>query len=215
MVAGQKMVAANGYEVMLFPLPYMDISQGENGAPYHLGTYNIDFLGYNAEGQHISDAPYYAPCSCICVRAWDETDGNGRFYQSLDKVNTPTGLKYVSFLFIHDENPIAHVGSIFNQGDLIGHTGTAGNVTGDHVHMNMANGLYAGYEHVPPAGKGQLVNSTHIYDICYVNDTTIIDGYGYLWQMFRGKLKPTYPTYNKNHFKWVLYANKLRNKNIV
>ena len=73
----------------------------------------------------------------------------------------------------HDENPIASVGDTFNQGDLFAHTGTAGGVTGDHTHFNCANGQYAGWEQVPPQNHGQLVNSTHIYDICYVNDTVI------------------------------------------
>ena len=31
MVAGERLVASDGKEVMLFPLPYLYISQGENG----------------------------------------------------------------------------------------------------------------------------------------------------------------------------------------
>ena len=46
MVAGQRLVAPDGYEVCLFPLPYMYISQGENGNISHHGTYNIDFIGW-------------------------------------------------------------------------------------------------------------------------------------------------------------------------
>jgi hypothetical protein len=38
------------------------------------------------------------------------------------------GLQYVTFMWFHDNNPIASVGDTFTQGDLIGHTGTAGNV---------------------------------------------------------------------------------------
>ena len=206
MVANERLVASDGKEVMLFPLPYMYISQGEGGSYSHAGTYNIDFLGWGSLGR-IYNAPLYAPCSCRCVAVID-TYNNGRVFQSKNKVHTPTGLKYVTFMFFHDDNPIASVGDEFTQGDLIGHTGTAGNVTGDHTHFNTANGTYAGWEHVPPDNQGQLVNSNHIYDICYVNDTTIINGDNYNWITYNGNTNIN----NNSKFKWVLYANKLRRK---
>ena len=56
MQAGQRMVASDGYEVCLFPLPYMYISQGENGNVSHQGTYNIDCIGWSANGR-VYDAP--------------------------------------------------------------------------------------------------------------------------------------------------------------
>lgn len=208
MLAHQRMVASDGKEVMLFPLPYIYISQGENGSYSHQGTLNIDFLGWGANGR-IYNAPMYAPCSCRCVATID-ANNNGRIFQSLNEVHTPNGLQYVTFMWFHDNNPIASVGDTFTQGDLIGHTGTAGNVTGDHTHMNMANGTYAGWENVPPQNQGQLKNSTHIYDICYVNDTVIVQGNGYNWQEYQGGSTPTEK--EKHKFPWVLYAKKLRNK---
>ena len=210
MVAGEKLVGSDGKEVMLFPLPYMYISQGEGETYSHAGTYNIDFLGYGVGGR-IYQAPYYAPCSCKCVRTFSSGNGaNGRVYESLDRVHTPNGLQYVSFLFFHDDNPTSVVGNIYSQGDLIGHTGTNGNVTGDHVHFNTADGKYAGYENVPPDNQGQLVNSTHIYDICYVNDTVLVNDYNYNWQIYSGGITPS--KYRKGKFPWVLYARRLRDK---
>lgn len=210
MVAGEKLVAKDGKEVMLFPLEYMYISQGEGESYSHAGTYNIDFLGYNGSGR-VYNCPYYAPCTCKCVYAFNSTTGaNGRIYQSLKKVHTPHGLQYVTFLFFHDDNPSSVVGTKYNQGDLIGHTGTAGEVTGDHVHFNTANGKYAGYEHVPPDNQGQLVNSDHIYDICYVNNTVLENDYNYDWVIYRNGIHPSH--YKKGKFPWVLYANKLRDK---
>ncbi len=210
MVAGEKLKGRDGKEVMLFPLPYMYISQGEGETFSHAGTSNIDFLGYGASGR-IFQAPYYAPCSCKCVYAFNSTTGaNGRIYESLDRVHTPNGLQYVSFLFFHDDNPASVVGTVYRQGDLIGHTGTAGNVTGDHVHFNTAEGKYAGYEHVPPDNQGQLVNSTHIYDICYVNDTVLVNDYNYNWVTYSGGVTPS--RYKQSKFPWVLYARKLRDK---
>lgn len=202
----ERLVASDGYEVMLFPLPYMYISQGEGGSYSHAGTYNIDFLGWDANGR-VYQAPIYAPCTCTCVATGVGSD-NGRMFQSNRMVHTPRGLEYVSFMFFHDNNPIASVGNVFRQGDLIAHTGTAGNVTGDHTHFNTANGTYAGGEYVPPDNQWQLKNSEHIYDICYVNDTVLVEDYGYSWIEYTGDIESDV---KKSKFKWVLYANKIRN----
>ena len=208
MTAGQRMVGTDGKEVMLFPLPYMYISQGENESYSHAGILAIDFLGWDANGR-VLQAPMYAPCSCRCVATIDATN-NGRIFQSTDRVHTPNGLEYVTFMCFHDDNPIAWVGMTFNQGDIFAHTGTAGYVSGDHTHFNCANGQYAGWENVPPDNHGELINSEHIYDICYVNDTVLVYDYGYNWVEYSGGVTPS--GYRKDKFPWVLYANKLRNK---
>ncbi len=206
----QKLKASDGYEVMLFPLPYLKISQGENGSYSHRGTYNIDFLGWGKNGR-IYKAPMYAPCSCKCVATLD-ANNKGRIFQSLNKVHTPNGLQYVTFMNFHDNKPIASVGDTFVQGQLYAHTGTAGDVTGDHTHFNCANGKYKGWEHVPPDNHGQLKNSAHIYNICYVNDTVIVDGYMYNWREWKGTPAPEPEPIKKiSKFPWVLYSRKFRN----
>ena len=208
MIAGQKLKGKNGKEVMLFPLPYMYISQGEGGSYSHAGTYNMDFMGWGANGR-VYNCPYYAPCKCICV--WAGGVDNIRIFQSLNQVNRADGsVGYVTFLFMHDDDPIATVGSIFAQGDIIGHTGTAGNVTGDHVHFNTAFGQYAGTEHVPPDNQYQLVNSSHIYDTCYVNGTNIIEGYNYNWKEFNNS--NGYRLSNKFNFVLFGYYAKRKRK---
>lgn len=199
MTAGQRMIASDGYEVMLFPLEYMYISQGEGGSTSHGGTLNIDFLGWDANGR-VYNCPMYAPCSLECV-AILSSQNNGRVYQSLDKVHTPNGLQYVSFLLMHDETPPS-VGDTFTQGDLFAHTGNYGQSTGDHSHMNGADGIYTGYSTV--SGHVQLNNTTHIYDLCYVNDTVLIQDYGYNWEDYQGGTELS----NKKGFKWVLFGRK-------
>ena len=202
MVAGQTMVASDGYEVMLFPLPYMYISQCEGGSTSHDGTLNIDFIGWSASGR-VYDAPLYAPCSIKCVATISPTN-NGRIFESLNLVHTPNGLEYVCFMTMHDENPIASVGDTFIQGEIFGHTGTYGDVTGDHVHLNCANGQYTGYHTVN--GHTVLNNSEHIYNICYVNDTVLYRPLTYNWLFYQ--FNPLYIGWKK--FPWVLYARKLR-----
>ena len=66
MIANQTMVAEDGYEVALFPMPYLYMSQDEGGDYSHTGTYNIDFIGYNASGV-VYNAPIYAPCTMKVV----------------------------------------------------------------------------------------------------------------------------------------------------
>lgn len=208
MVAGERLIAGDGKEVMLFPLPYLYISQGENGSYSHQGTLNIDFIGWDSNGR-VYNAPMYAPCSCRCVAIWDTTN-NGRVFESLDQVHCADGvLRYVTFMCYHDNNPIASVGDVFTQGQLFAHTGTAGNVTGDHTHFNTAYGTYAGFVRVPPANQSQLVNSSHIYETCYTNDTVIVDGLGYNWHDYTGPTPPI-PPVKRSKFPWVLYARKFR-----
>lgn len=204
------MVASDGKEVMLFPLPYMYISQGENESFSHAGILAIDFLGWDANGR-VYNAPMYAPCSCRCVATIDAYN-NGRIFQSIGQVHTPSGLKTVTFMCFHDNNPIAMIGSTFTQGDIFAHTGTAGGVTGDHTHFNTANIAFNPlnyWENVPPDNHGELVGSSHIYDTCYVNDTVLVYPYSYNWQTFSGGITPSG---FKTKFPWVLYARKLRDK---
>lgn len=208
MLARQKLVASDGYEVLLFPLEYLYMSQDEGGDYSHLYTYSIDCLGWGANGR-VFRCPYYAPCTLRCVRV----TSNSIVWQSLNRVHFADGtLDYVTINFVHDNNLSVHfVNEIIQQGDLIGHTGTAGNVTGDHVHINTARGTYQGFYDVG-TGHYQLVNSTHVYDTLYVNDTIILQGYNHNWKTYDGGVVPPTPSTIKTRFPWVLYSRRLRTK---
>ena len=211
MAPNERLIADDGYEVMLFPLEYMYISQPEGGDYSHAGTLQIDFLGWDQNGR-VYNCPYYAPCTCKCVATTDSSTNN-RVYESTNQVHLADGsLGYVTFEMAHDNFPTHGVGEIITQGALLGHTGTATGV-GDHMHFQTARGTYAGWEQVPPNNNWQLVNEMHIYDACYVNDTTIIDGEGYNWRTYEGGNTPTEE--KENHFPWVLYANRIRNKRVT
>lgn len=211
MTAGQQMVNEQGVEISLFPLEYMYISQGENGSYSHQGRWAIDFVGYE-NGQRKLKCPYYAPFSCKVVQ-------HASYYnvwQSLNQVITPNGKRFATFVVMHDDNPPA-LGTTAQQGDLIGHTGTKTSpggtpVTGDHVHMSGASGKFAGW-----INNGRdLKNREHLYNLFYINDTIILRDLNYNWREYNGGVTPT-PTpspYSKYKFKWVLYANKLRDKNV-
>ncbi len=203
MKPNQKLVGDNGKEVLLFPLEYLYLSQGEGGDYSHLGTLAMDFLGWGINGR-VYNCPYYAPCSCRCIAS---TESANRIWQSLDEVNLADGTtSVVTWVQAHDNFPL-NIGTILQQGDLLGHTGTAGQVTGDHVHFNFAKGPYANWEQVPPNNNWQLRNSIHIYNACYVNDTEIVNGLNYNWISY-DSITPSKQI--KKNFPWVLYARKKR-----
>ena len=212
MQAGQRMVANDGYEVALFPMPYLRMSQDEGGDYSHQGTYNIDLLGWNANGR-VYQAPIYAPCSCKCVYLENTyASGNDRVFESLNMVHTPSGLQYIIFKFGHDNNPTAtYVGQTFNQGDVIAHTGTYGNVTGDHTHTCMGYGHWVNvstsYTNRPPYGHQDFTNRLHYWDAVYVNDTVISQGYGHNWVTWTEPPVPPTPT-RIGKFPWFIYYNK-------
>ena len=208
----QRLIANDGYEVMLFPLEYMYISQDEYGQTSHQDILAIDFLGWNSLGR-VYQCPYYAPCSCTCITSTDAS-ANNRIWQSTNKVHLADGsLDYVTWVVAHDNNPPA-IGTSLVQGQLMGHTGTAGYVTGDHLHLNVAKGQYANWEQVPPSYNWQLRNSMHIYNACFVNDTIIIDGEGHNWITWDEPPTPTEKG-KKTKFPWVLYARKFRERTDV
>lgn len=211
MLANQRLVASDGYEVMLFPLEYLYMSQDEGGDFSHAGTLAMDFLGWNSLGR-VLQCPYYAPVSCTCIAS---TESANRIWQSNSQVHLADGsLDYVTWVVAHDNNPPA-VGTSLVQGQLMGHTGTAGNVTGDHLHLNIAKGQYANWEQVPPNNNWQLRNSMHIYDACFVNDTTIVQGYGHSWREWDGPTPPTPTGKKKKGFPWAIYGRKFRERRII
>ena len=175
MIANETLVAQDGYEVCLFPLTILSMTQDEGADFSHAGTYNIDCVGTT------SNAPLYAPCSMKLIHIY--TDGHGQVWQSLDKVHLPNDeLDYFCIYCAHDNNPpYGVIGAEVNQGEVFYHTGTYGQVTGDHVHMCCGQGQN-GQLVQRNTGNWDLDNRIHAWNGLYVNDTTIIQGYGHDWK---------------------------------
>lgn len=181
MLANQTLVAQDGYEVCLFPMPYLYMTQDEGGDYSHAGTYAIDFVGFNGSSV-ITNAPLYAPCSMRC-RIAPSGGSNGEIWDSVDKVHLPNGqLDYITLEVEHSNNPPYHyVGATVSQGQLFYTTGNAGWATGDHVHICIGQGA-GGVLVQRSTGNWDLSNRIHMWDGLFVNDTTIIQGYGHNWQ---------------------------------
>lgn len=156
------------YQYFMFPMnEYIYISQGENGSYSHKGTLCIDFLGWNENGR-VYKCPYYAPCDCKCVAKG--SGGDWVAFESLDKVLCADGtLSKMCWVQVHDDTPLS-VGTTVKQGEVIGHTGTTGNVTGDHLHLNVAKGEWAnsGWVSSTSTTDSHIKNEVHIFDVMYV-----------------------------------------------
>lgn len=221
MRAGQTSIGSNGLENFLFPLDEMYITQGSYTATYsHNGCYAMDFVGWNGSSQ-VAHYPYYAPFSCRLVARWGSTSPM-LVWQSDQVVNFIDGtVDYACIGFVHDDNTMSFtIGDHRYQGDLIGHTGTYGIASGDHVHIEAKKGTYDGY-HQNSSGVWMLTGSTWLYDLMGVNDTTLYKTYyvnsnnvrvDYPWLSFQNSHPSGYGL--KNKFPWVLYARKLRNRNM-
>ena len=176
MKAGQT-ATKDGYQIALFPLDILNCTQTSGPGQYsHCCGTASDWVGSHAR------YPIYAPCDCVRIQ---QTSDNCA-YRSADRVWTPLGLGYIVFGFGHDNSPPA--GTTFRQGQLIGHTGTAGHVTGDHTHITQATGqTYRLINSGITCGSGNtcyyVENNQQIYNIFYITGAeTIINTRGMNFQ---------------------------------
>ena len=208
MLANHIYRGSNNKQNVVFPLEFMYLTQGEGGSYSHAGTYAMDFQGMSSITQRELRCPYYAPCDLQLVAISDNAS-HGYVYTSINEVNFIDGTSgYFTILVAHDDTSY-NVGRTVLQGQLLGRTGTYGISTGDHVHIECKKGTYEGC-HYNSQGIYMLTNSTHLYDLIGVDDTTLIVDGGYNWQVFGDTPIPTY--FKKKKFPWVLYAKKIRQK---
>lgn len=207
MLAGQTSVASDGYENALFPLDYLYCTQVSGpGSFSHCCGHPADYIGPNDR------YPYYAPFS---MTKYGTIASEGTTQWVSDRpVHTPLGLTYVSVQFTHDNTPPA--ASHLNQGDLVGHTGTAGFVTGDHVHIdqsNIASAALVSYGVVCSGGNNcyALYHSQQPYDIFYITgDETIVQTQGMSFQLVPDTPTPPVPPTPSGYMpKLLLFSKKV------
>lgn len=222
MRANQTLYDNNNRQVALFPLSGFSISQRDDETFSHNPSryWATDYLGLNSNGGRVYRDPCYAPVDIKCV--WLNRTECMAIWESLNPVHmVGDRIDYLTLIVYHDNdiaNGITQTGTIKRQGEVFNKTGTGGNVTGDHMHLETGYGRFtspANHYHIENSGG---VNRLHNYDCLYINDTHPYSSPGnYVWRTFTGghpAPTPT-PTVKKYGFKWVLYANKLRDRNIV
>ena len=224
MRANQKLYDSNNKQVALFPLSGFHISQRDDETYSHNPSvyYATDYLGWNSSGR-VLRAPCYAPVDIKLI--WKNATECCAVWESLEKVHLSNGITdYLTILVYHDndiqDGTYFSVGTIKRMGEIFNRTGTGGQVTGDHVHLETGYGRYdtnssssygtAEYKfHITDWTKPKRL---HNYNALFINDTNPYQSPGnYNWITFSGGT-PTPVTSRTHKFKWVLYANKIRNK---
>lgn len=205
MIANQRIVASDGYEVCLFPCEALYLTEARE--PDEHDVLALDFLPRNTSGQAITGMPVYAPFSGTIVYTGAD---NNCILESDDLVHMPDGsLEYGRVLVAHSWNaPV--LGTHYNMGDLFYTTGNYGQSYGEHLHMEIAHVSSKSAQKWNTGGIG-IYGAIHMWNGMYVNDTVLLRPENYNWVTWDGPTPPT-PTEKKKGFPWVLYSKKLRRK---
>jgi hypothetical protein len=166
---GQKSVGKNGKQNSLFPMRNMYITQGSDGDFSHKNSKAIDYQDWSGGRKNLR-APVYAPADVTCSHVGNAGDGSA--WTTDQEVNTPIGIMRVTYMVWHDnDSPSRFIGEKRKQGELMVRTGTAGHVTGDHLHMEV-------YKGTTMHDKSQRVQN---WELVFVNDTERTKDNGYPW----------------------------------
>lgn len=154
-----------GYQLAQFLMDVINVTQGENGDFSHQGELSMDFVGTH------SIYPYYAPCDVECYQVY--APDAILYWRTVNPVMCADGkVREFNFRTIHDDVFDHGVGDIVLKGGLLGHTGTGGPASGEHLHLDVWEGL-----------TFTRTNPLHIYDVFSVGGVNIINGGGYPWKV--------------------------------
>ena len=171
----------NGIQDFLCPFTDMYITQGSNGGYSHKGTMANDVRGTQSGVKY----PYYAPCTCKCVKAYPES--GQAMWQSTNKVRFANGrIDYATFMTAHDDSFDAdkYIGVTIPQGNKIGNMGKKGNATGVHCHIQISQSKTTSWT----KNKYGIYCFPNEYDTdaCYFMDgTNILNGMGGSWKYLK------------------------------
>lgn len=165
-------------EKAIFPLKYMNQTQGVNGGYSHQGTFAIDYGTKNGTALDV-----YAPFTGTIKKIYTKS-GNFVWLESNEKVAWADGsVDYMTVMTGHDNNVSdLYVGKIIKQGEVYYRQGNAGNATGVHVHIEVGKGKFTGsgwYEN--SYGNWTINNGVHPVKAFYVSNTEVKNNGGYAW----------------------------------
>lgn len=150
----------NGTQLAVLPCwGTVYITQAEGGDFSHMGSLSVDFA-YSA-----TKVPLYAPFDMTCK--YVDLQNAFTVWQSDRPVKCADGsVSYVTFNTGHsDDTGSNSVGDKKKKGQVYAHTGTSGNVTGDHTHIECSKAEYTAPWATNSAGRGSLPNPDHMYNV--------------------------------------------------
>ena len=135
------------------------ITQAEGGDFSHQGSLSVDFAYSQPK------VPLYAPFDMTCK--YVDLQNAFTVWQSDKPVKCADGsVSYVTFNTGHsDDTGSNSIGDKKKKGQVYAHTGTSGNVTGDHTHIECSKGEFTTPWATNPAGNGSLPNPEHMYNV--------------------------------------------------
>lgn len=194
MVAGEKLVAPDGYEVALFPCDTLYLSPARE--PDEHDVLALDFLPRNTSGQAITRMKCYAPFSGKIVYTGND---HNCILESTDKVHAPDGtLKYMRVLVAHSYTAPVQ-GRTYQQGDEFYTTGNYGQSFGEHLHMEVATVANKSTPYWNSSGIG-IRNAIHMWNALYVDNTVLLRPENYNWQEYGTTPPIPPPVYTKGDF---------------
>ena len=161
-------------------------------------------MALDSNGQRELRAPCYAPVD-IELRFIDTVECMA-LWTSVNQVHFADGsIDYLSLIVYHDNDiglgTYSPIGTVKRQGEVFNHTGTGGNVTGDHVHIETGKGLQTTrvYHFTDSTTATRIVPD----EVMFVNDTIVTPYPRYTWIDYTGggPTPPTPTTNNSN--KWL------------
>ena len=158
-------------------MQYMNITQGVNGEYSHQGTLAIDCAG---KDRNIDNA--YAPFDGVVKKIY--TIGNTVWLESLEPVQYADGtVDYATVNLTHDNAVLdLKVGQVIKQGQVFYQEGTAGNATGNHIHLEIGRGKFRAPGWYQNAQGVWMINNAYLpYNAFFLGDTIIINSGGYNW----------------------------------
>ena len=122
----------------IFPMKYINITQKWGGGTHTYG-YPIDNAGKDTRIDEV-----FAPFDGVIKKIYK--NGNTVWLESLEPVEFANGVKdYAVVSFTHDDDVSdLEVGQVVRQGQVFYAEGTAGQATGNHVHIECGRGKFKG-----------------------------------------------------------------------
>ncbi|WP_208645086.1 hypothetical protein [Rathayibacter festucae] len=166
---------------ILFPMRVMNITT-KAGEGTHVGSNAIDVAGSNPG---IESA--FAPFTGVVRKVWP--NGNTVWLESVEPVQFADGRQDYAVVSLTHDNSVTDlpVGRRIEQGEEFYQEGTAGNATGNHIHLEIGVGRFTGTGwHQIANGNWVINNSYPATSAFFLDGTTVLNGGGYEWKTLTG-----------------------------
>ena len=174
---------------------------GSEESATHVGTLSLD-QALNSTNP-INDPWMYAPFDMKIWRIYAAS--NGMFLTSVEPVQTPTFVDYVSFYIGHMNDDVFlpmnyTVGQVIKQGQKFYREGIKGYATGEHVHLNFGRGTFTGNGWAKATSGNWGITTTggevHLWDAMYLKTgmqkfagTSAASGYPWVYEPIPATMK--------------------------